>query len=97
MVENQTQILLFPDLEAACASESDPGLGDLVVIETPVNAGDFLMQDDTYVTIECDKASMELPSPLSGRVIKMFVKIGDKVTRQSPIDGNRSTEKRDPR
>jgi len=85
MVENQTQILLFPDLEAACASESDPGLGDLVVIETPVNAGDFLMQDDTYVTIECDKASMELPSPLSGRVIKMFVKIGDKVTRPSPI------------
>ncbi|MBN1080455.1 hypothetical protein HBO10_14005 [Pseudomonas sp. WS 5503] len=40
------------------------------------------MQGDTYVTLECDKASIELPSLLSGRVVKMFVKIGDKVTTQ---------------
>lgn len=84
-MSNKTQIVLCPNLEADCQLGTDLGLGDLVVIETPISAGDFLLQGDTYVTIECDKASIELPSPLSGRVVQMFVKIGDKITPKSPI------------
>lgn len=82
IVSDKTQIVLCPDLEADCSPGTDLGIGDLVVIEIPISAGDFLVQGDTYVTLECDKASIELPSPLSGRVVKMFVKIGDKVTTQ---------------
>lgn len=84
-MSNKTQIVLCPNLEADCQPGTDLGLGDLVVIETPISAGDFLLQGDTYVTIECDKASIELPSPLSGRVVQIFVKIGDKITPKSPI------------
>jgi len=84
-VSDKTQIVLCPNLEADCLPGTDLGIGDLVVIETPVSVGDFLVQGDTYVTLECDKASIELPSPLSGRVVKMFVKIGDKVTPKSPV------------
>lgn len=84
-MSDKTQVILCPNLETDHLLDTDLDIGDLVVIETPVGAGDFLVQDDTYVTLECNKASIELPSPLSGRVVKMFVKIGDKVTPKSPI------------
>jgi len=80
-----TQIVLCPNLEADQLPDTDMAIGDVFVIEIPVNVGDFLVQADTYVTLECDKASIELPSPFSGRIVKMFVKIGDRVTLNSPI------------
>lgn len=83
--DDKTQIVLCPNLETDCLPHTDMGIGDVFVIEIPISAGDFLVQADTYVTLECDKASIELPSPFSGRVVKMFVKIGDKVTPNSPI------------
>lgn len=84
-MNNKTQIVLCPKLEAESLSKPDIGIGDVFVIEVPIGAGDFLVQDDTYVTLECDKATIEIPSPFSGRVVRMFVKIGDKVTPNSPI------------
>lgn len=80
-----TQIVLCPDFEAARSPNMDIATGDVFVLELPVKAGDFLVQEDTYITLECDKASIELPSPFSGRIVNMFVKIGDRVTSNTPI------------
>jgi len=80
-----TQVVLCPDFEADRSPDIDIAIGDVFVIELPVKAGDFLVQEDTYITLECDKASIELPSPFSGRIVNMFVKIGDKVTPNTPI------------
>ncbi|WP_431050042.1 TIR domain-containing protein [Roseateles sp. L2-2] len=76
---SKTQFLLCPIFE-----EREP-LGQILVIETPVKAGDFLTQGDTYVTVESDKASLEFPAPFSGRVIQMLVKVGDVVTPNTPV------------
>lgn len=84
MSEN-TQIVLCPNFEFDHFTDHGTAIGDVFVMEMPVNVGDFLVQEDTYITLECDKASIELPSPFSGRVVRMFVKIGDKVTPNSPI------------
>jgi predicted nucleotide-binding protein len=75
----KTQILLCPRFELG------PGSGDMWVLETPVQSGDFVVRDDTILTIENDLASLELPSPMSGRIVNVLVNIGDKVTGNTPI------------
>ncbi|MBD8599737.1 TIR domain-containing protein [Pseudomonas sp. CFBP 8772] len=84
-MNNNTQIILCPNFEPNCAPGESFSLGNLIVIETPVINGDFLVHGDTYITLECDKASIDLPSPVSGRVMRMYAKIGDEVTQNSPI------------
>lgn len=76
---NKTQILLCPRFELG------PDSGDVWVLETPVQPGDFVVRDDTVLTIENDFASLEVPSPLSGRIVNVLVNIGDKVTINTPI------------
>ena len=49
------------------------------VIEVLVKVGDAINKEDSIITIESDKASMEIPSPNSGKVIDLQVSIGDKV------------------
>lgn len=58
---------------------------DVEVIEVMVKPGDEVHVDDSLVTIESDKASMEVPSTASGVVKEIQVKIGDKVSEGSPI------------
>lgn len=55
------------------------------VLATPVGPGNFVVRDDTILVIENDLASLEVPSPLSGRVVRVMVKMGDKVTINTPI------------
>lgn len=81
---SKTQIILCPNFETGRTEEFGP-LGDVLVMETPVGAGDFLVQDDTYVTVESHKAALEIPAPFSGRVVRMLVKIGDRVTPNTPL------------
>ena len=59
-----------------------PDIGDfkdVPVIEVLVKPGDSVMKDDSLITLESDKATMEVPAPSSGTVKEIRVKVGDKV------------------
>lgn len=61
------------------------GAQQVEVIEVPVKAGDTVEVDGTLITLESEKASMDIPSPHSGKVKTIFVKVGDKVATGDPI------------
>ncbi|MFZ3321697.1 MAG: biotin/lipoyl-containing protein, partial [Usitatibacter sp.] len=61
-----------------------PDIGDfkdVPVIEVLVKPGDAVKKDDSLVTLESDKATMEVPAPSSGTVKEIRVKVGDKVSQ----------------
>jgi pyruvate dehydrogenase E2 component (dihydrolipoamide acetyltransferase) len=65
-----------------------PDIGDfkdVPVIELLVKPGDVVKKDDSLVTLESDKATMEVPAPQSGTVKELRVRIGDKVSEGSAI------------
>ncbi|MFM9835624.1 MAG: dihydrolipoyllysine-residue acetyltransferase [Methylophilaceae bacterium] len=51
------------------------------VIEVLVKAGDTIAKDDSLMTVESDKASMDIPAPVSGVVKEVKIKVGDKVAQ----------------
>lgn len=63
-----------------------PDIGDfdaVEVIEVLVAEGDTIQAEDSIVTVESDKASMEIPSSASGKILKLKVKLGDKIAEGS--------------
>jgi pyruvate dehydrogenase E2 component (dihydrolipoamide acetyltransferase) len=65
-----------------------PDIGDfsdVPVIEILVAEGDAVEVDAPLVTLESDKATMEIPAPIAGVVDKLLVKLGDKVSEGTPI------------
>jgi len=63
--------VLVPDLS---------GADNVDVIEVLVQEGDEIAEGDSLITLETDKASMEVPAPKGGRVISMKIKEGDQVS-----------------
>ena len=64
--------------------EKVPDIGDfkdVPVIEVMVKPGDTVKAEDSLVTLESDKATMDVPSPAGGVVKELKVKIGDKVSQ----------------
>lgn len=61
------------------------GMEDVPVIEINVAEGDTLEVDDSLVTVESDKASMDIPSPYAGKVVKVLVAEGDKLSEGDKI------------
>ncbi|MBU2953486.1 dihydrolipoyllysine-residue acetyltransferase [Marinobacter sp. F3R08] len=55
------------------------GADEVEVIEITVSAGESVEAEDPILTVESDKASVELPSPGAGKITKITVKVGDKV------------------
>ncbi len=55
------------------------------VIEVTVSVGDTIAKEDSLITLESEKASMEVPSSDAGVVKKILVKVGDKVTQGTPV------------
>ena len=51
------------------------------VIEVLVKVGDIIAKEDSLITVESDKASMDIPSPFAGVVKEIKIKIGDKVAQ----------------
>ena len=65
-----------------------PDIGDfdsVEVIEIAVSVGDSVETEDTLITVESDKASMDIPSPNTGKIKEIKVNIGDKVSEGTPI------------
>src|SRR5690606_32456104 len=65
-----------------------PDIGDardVDVIEIMVQVGDTIEVDQSLITVESDKASMEVPSSHAGVVTAIKVKLGDKVSQGSDI------------
>jgi pyruvate dehydrogenase E2 component (dihydrolipoamide acetyltransferase) len=65
-----------------------PDIGDfkdVAVIEVLVKPGDAIRPEQSLVTVESDKATMEIPSPAAGVVKELRVKVGDKVSKGSLI------------
>lgn len=65
-----SEIIVVPDLG---------GAEEVEVIEISVAPGDSIEVEQTLVVLESDKATMEIPAPLAGKVLKLLVSEGDKI------------------
>lgn len=72
--------------ESKVVDVPDLGTDDEVeIIEVHVSAGDSIAADDSLITLESDKAAMEVPAPEAGVVEELLVKVGDKVKTGASI------------
>jgi pyruvate dehydrogenase E2 component (dihydrolipoamide acetyltransferase) len=74
--------------KAATIDITIPDIGDFTdvpVIEILVKAGDTVEAEQPIVTLESDKASMDVPSPAAGKITEIVVKVGDKVSMGSLV------------
>ncbi len=65
-----------------------PDIGDyngVEVIEIAVKVGDNLKKDDTMITLETDKATMDIPAPMNFTIHQLHLKLGDKVSKGTLI------------
>lgn len=65
-----------------------PDIGDfdsVSVIEVNVSLGQNIAKDETLITLESDKASMEVPAEFAGELVSLNVKVGDKVSKGTVI------------
>ena len=65
-----------------------PDIGDFTdveVIEVHVSVGDTVAVDESLITLESDKATMDVPSPSAGDVTEVLVSLGDKISEGDPI------------
>jgi pyruvate dehydrogenase E2 component (dihydrolipoamide acetyltransferase) len=65
-----------------------PDIGDFTdvpVIEVLVGPGDNVAEEDPLVTLESDKATMEIPAPFGGVVEELLIEVGDKVSEGTPV------------
>ena len=72
----------------AATEVSVPDIGDFTdvpVIEIHVAAGDVVSEEDPLITLESDKATMEIPSPAAGTVRELRVEVGERVQEGSLI------------
>jgi pyruvate dehydrogenase E2 component (dihydrolipoamide acetyltransferase) len=70
------------------ATVSVPDIGDfkeVEVIEILVKPGDAVAKEQSLITLESDKATMEIPSPGAGVVKELKIKVGDKISKGAPI------------
>lgn len=75
-VTNSIEKIFVPDLGGASGVD---------VIEILVKSGDPVAKEESLITLEGDKASMDVPSPLAGKIKDIKVKIGDKVKEGDEI------------
>jgi pyruvate dehydrogenase E2 component (dihydrolipoamide acetyltransferase) len=77
-----------------------PDIGDFTaveIIEILVSSGDEVAVEDSLLTLESDKATMEIPSPHAGTVKEVLVKVGDKISeghRLLTLEAGEATERK---
>ena len=65
-----------------------PNIGDfdsVEVVEILVSVGDVVAEEDSLITVESDKASMEIPSPMAGTISSIKISVGDTIKQQDLI------------
>ena len=65
-----------------------PDIGDATevdIIELLVSVGDIVEPEDGLITLETDKATMDVPAPEAGKIVSLAVKVGDKVSKGSLV------------
>ncbi|MCS5562816.1 MAG: dihydrolipoyllysine-residue acetyltransferase [Oleiphilaceae bacterium] len=67
------------------------GADEVEVIEIIVSKGDSVEEEDPILTVESDKASVELPAPAAGKITNITVKVGDKV-KEGDVVGTMDTD-----
>ncbi len=70
-------------IEAKIVPVTVPDIGDfdqVEVIEILAQVGDELNEEDSIITLESDKASMEIPTPIAGKVVDINIALGDKLS-----------------
>ncbi|OGV51558.1 MAG: hypothetical protein A3F46_09240 [Legionellales bacterium RIFCSPHIGHO2_12_FULL_42_9] len=73
-------------MEEICVKVPDiGGASNVDVIEILVKINDIIKIGDPMITLESDKASMEIPAPVAGTITRIDVKVGDKVSAGSDI------------
>src|SRR4051795_5973283 len=93
-----------PGLEDPVAELEDiavPDIGDftdVAVVEVHVAAGDEVAENDPLITLETDKATMDVPAPFAGTVAEVLLAVGDVASEGTPVvalqagDGARAPE-----
>lgn len=61
------------------------GVSNVDVIEVNIKVGDDIVKDQPLITLEGEKASMEIPAPFAGKIKSVSVKVGDKVSEKDAI------------
>ncbi len=79
-----------PDVAGASAKRTleVPDIGDFKdvdVVEVHVSAGDSVAVEDSLVTLETDKATMDVPAVVAGTIEEVLVSVGDKVSEGTPL------------
>lgn len=67
---------------------SVPDIGDfedVEVIEVHVSPGDLIQMEDPLITLESDKATMDVPSPMTGTIVDVLTSVGDRISEGDPI------------
>jgi len=75
-----------------------PDIGDfndVPVIEVLVKPGDVVKAEQSLISLESDKAAMDVPSPVEGTVAEVVAKVGDKVSMGTLIARIESGDRRD--
>lgn len=72
----------YPECWESCGN---CGSGEVTIDDILVLPGDTVSRDDTIVILETGKVALDIPSPQSGTVIKLFVAPGDKVVERQLI------------
>jgi pyruvate dehydrogenase E2 component (dihydrolipoamide acetyltransferase) len=74
--------------KAATIDVTIPDIGDfkdVPIIEVMVKAGDVVEAEQPLITLESDKATMDVPSPAAGKITELVAKVGDKVSKGALI------------
>jgi dihydrolipoamide dehydrogenase len=65
-----------------------PDIGDFAnveIIEVLVGPGSTIQPEEPLITLESDKASMDIPAPLGGRVVAVHVRVGERISEGAPL------------
>ncbi len=63
----------------------DVGGEEVEIIEICVKSGDSLKEEDAIITVETDKASMDIPATFDGKIVDIKISLGDKITQGAVI------------
>jgi len=87
-IQTPTQFVKEQTIQSVVEEVRVPDLGadkDVDLIDVMVKVGDIVEADDGLITLETEKASMDVPAPFGGEIIELFVQVGQKINSNDLI------------